>query len=516
MLNNKNTARCLEYADERFAHTFVKQEGALAKNDFNIHNRVKLFMVQTMFNVIFGTDLDTFIDETSQFNKTKFTNLHHTQQVANKFGDAFHEYESFSLLKFFAMTLSELAVLWRFMDKFKRFFNAHVCRVGFFSDPMDWFVENFINKHLQLYSDTKDASASSLNTSDPKYPTRRFGYLNSFLYLTYNPIFKYNQAETTQRRTSILNQFRKRAFTTTDFNAISEAPSSMPPFIYDKKLRCYSNDLSNSPDNNVEKKFRSTRFSVSSESRSRIKSSLSTNYLTTELETEEFENWKLSINEALSNTLLMFFAGYETTSSAIAFCCHVLIQMPEQKTKLLEEIGVYSKRLNLKHQTKPKAQAVSEEENATSSGDGETSLDDDVFEEDDDESDQLHNSNGKKNASKSSDNTEHWNELHNTLEQMKYLDMFVKEVLRMFPIANSMVSRKCMVDDLYLDEGNYHIPFGMNVVVDVLSIHYDPVIWGPVDPETFYPERFLTKRNPAAFLPFGWHKLIEIVFFLFC
>lgn len=36
-----------------------------------------------------------------------------------------------------------------------------------------------------------------------------------------------------------------------------------------------------------------------------------------------------------------------------------------------------------------------------------------------------------------------------------------------------------------------------------MSIHYDPVIWGPVDPEKFYPERFLSARNPAAYLPFG-------------
>ena len=56
--------------------------------------------------------------------------------------------------------------------------------------------------------------------------------------------------------------------------------------------------------------------------------------------------------------------------------------------------------------------------------------------------------------------------MYNTLEKMKYLDMFVKEVLRMFPIANSMVSRKCMVDDLYVNNGNYYVPKGLNVVVD--------------------------------------------------
>jgi cytochrome P450 len=32
----------------------------------------------------------------------------------------------------------------------------------------------------------------------------------------------------------------------------------------------------------------------------------------------------------------MFFAGYETTSSAVAFCCHVLAQLPDEKDKLLD------------------------------------------------------------------------------------------------------------------------------------------------------------------------------------
>ncbi len=55
--------------------------------------------------------------------------------------------------------------------------------------------------------------------------------------------------------------------------------------------------------------------------------------------------------------------------------------------------------------------------------------------------------------------------------------MFVREALRCFPIANSMVSRKCVIDDCRIDiaNSNYYIPKGINIVVDVLSIHYDPV-----------------------------------------
>ncbi|CAF1326675.1 unnamed protein product [Rotaria sordida] len=35
------------------------------------------------------------------------------------------------------------------------------------------------------------------------------------------------------------------------------------------------------------------------------------------------------------------------------------------------------------------------------------------------------------------------------------------------------------------------------------TLHFDPDLWGPVDPNTFYPERFATKRHPLAWIPFG-------------
>ena len=49
------------------------------------------------------------------------------------------------------------------------------------------------------------------------------------------------------------------------------------------------------------------------------------------------------------------------------------------------------------------------------------------------------------------------------------------------------------------------IQYNMTIAVDVLSIHYDPDLYGPVDPNEFYPQRFAPehKRNPLAFLAFG-------------
>ena len=33
------------------------------------------------------------------------------------------------------------------------------------------------------------------------------------------------------------------------------------------------------------------------------------------------------------------------------------------------------------------------------------------------------------------------------------------------------------------------IPKDLAIVVDVLSLHYDRELWGPTDPNVFYPER---------------------------
>lgn len=45
----------------------------------------------------------------------------------------------------------------------------------------------------------------------------------------------------------------------------------------------------------------------------------------------------------------------------------------------------------------------------------------------------------------------------------------------------------------------------MLIAIDVLSLHYDPKYWGPVDPNTFYPMRFApeNKINKLVFMAFG-------------
>lgn len=36
-----------------------------------------------------------------------------------------------------------------------------------------------------------------------------------------------------------------------------------------------------------------------------------------------------------------------------------------------------------------------------------------------------------------------------------------------------------------------------------MSLHFDIELWGPIDPNLFYPKRHEIKRNPLAFMAFG-------------
>ena len=40
----------------------------------------------------------------------------------------------------------------------------------------------------------------------------------------------------------------------------------------------------------------------------------------------------------------------------------------------------------------------------------------------------------------------------------------------------------------------------MPIVIDVLGIHYNPDIWGPVDPNKFYPLRYLSNSVKSNIL----------------
>ena len=72
------------------------------------------------------------------------------------------------------------------------------------------------------------------------------------------------------------------------------------------------------------------------------------------------------------------------------------------------------------------------------------------------------------------------------INDLNYLDMFVKEALRLYPIGNTVVARRCTSAT---NACGIEIPLDLSIVVDVMSLHMDPDIWGPNDPNEFYPLR---------------------------
>ena len=135
-------------------------------------------------------------------------------------------------------------------------------------------------------------------------------------------------------------------------------------------------------------------------------------------------------------------AGYETTSTALAYISYVLATHPDEQRKLQEHIDAYS-----------------------------------------------------------DSTTEHRTPSYEVIAGMDYLDMFIRETLRMYPIVPSVINRK-NAEEYYIDRIGT-IPVGTTIAVDIYSLHFNHDLWGPVDPYTFYPERFATKRHQLAWIPFG-------------
>ncbi|XP_029172702.1 cytochrome P450 4C1-like [Nylanderia fulva] len=87
------------------------------------------------------------------------------------------------------------------------------------------------------------------------------------------------------------------------------------------------------------------------------------------------------------------------------------------------------------------------------------------------------------------------------LSQLKYLDRVIKETLRLYPSV-PMVLRN-LTEDVNL--GDFTIPKGVTVEIDILLMHRNPKVWP--DPNKFDPDRFLPEnsnnRNPYAYVPFS-------------
>ncbi|CAF1336411.1 unnamed protein product [Adineta steineri] len=148
---------------------------------------------------------------------------------------------------------------------------------------------------------------------------------------------------------------------------------------------------------------------------------------------------KLTINEILGNVFIFGAAGTETTANILSYCTYILATDHEVQQKLQDEID---------------ANIDSNVQSPT----------------------------------------------YEMIDKLEYLDMFIKEVNRMYPVGPIALTRLCMQDTTI---GQYTVKKGTVVQVDPYSIHYDVDLWGPVDPYKFYPERHATKRHPLAYVSFG-------------
>lgn len=88
------------------------------------------------------------------------------------------------------------------------------------------------------------------------------------------------------------------------------------------------------------------------------------------------------------------------------------------------------------------------------------------------------------------------------INELKFLDMVIKESLRLFPIA-PYIGRKVSGD---FKMGNLDIPAGATVGVSVYNLHRNVEVWG-ADANKFNPDNFLAenvaKRHPFSYIPFA-------------
>ncbi|KAJ0040037.1 hypothetical protein Pint_26771 [Pistacia integerrima] len=89
------------------------------------------------------------------------------------------------------------------------------------------------------------------------------------------------------------------------------------------------------------------------------------------------------------------------------------------------------------------------------------------------------------------------------LDNLEYLDMVVKETLRLNPVIPLLLPHESVED---CTVNGFHIPKKSRIFINVWAIGRDPEAW--TDPEKFFPERFVGNKidlrgRDFQLLPFG-------------